>query len=49
MERRPAACPRRGIVNDYIWQILFAGENDAVPKRVTGVCVAAWPYLPIGK
>lgn len=22
--------------DDYIWQILFAGENDAVPKRVTG-------------
>lgn len=21
--------------DDYIWQILFAGENDAVPKRVT--------------
>jgi hypothetical protein len=22
--------------DDYIWQILFAGENDVVPKRVTG-------------
>lgn len=22
--------------DDYIWQILFAGENDPVPKRVTG-------------
>ena len=26
--------------DDYIWQILFAGENDVVPKRVTGGCCA---------
>lgn len=26
--------------DDYIWQILFAGENDAVPKRVTGAELA---------
>ena len=28
--------------DDYIWQILFAGENDAVPKRVTGEASSAW-------
>jgi len=24
--------------DDYIWQILFAGENDSVPKRMTCAC-----------